>query len=283
MARVMFPPISQRMMETMAGFTAKDVQTLRQATGAGMMDAKKALEANDGDFEAAGKWLRERGLGKAAERTDRENAEGAVAVAASNGVAALVQLKSETDFVAKSPQFLALVAELAQLVADKGEDAVSDRQTEIDDMKITLKENIELGRVVRFEAAPGNVLDTYVHVQNGRGVNGILVEIAGGSKELAHDIAVHIAFGKPSVLARTEVPEADIEAEREQLTNQTRNEGKPEQALPKIVEGKLNGWFKRVPGGVLLEQPYAKDEKQTVTQVLGNATLVRYAQVLVGG
>lgn len=271
------------MMQKMAGFTAKDVQTLRQATGAGMMDAKKALEANDGDFEAAGKWLRERGLGKAAERTDRENAEGAVAVATSDGAAALVQLKSETDFVAKSPQFIALVDQLAQLVADKGEDAVADLQSEIDDMKITLKENIELGRVIRFEAGSGNVLDTYLHVQNGRGVNGILVEIAGGSKELAHDIAVHIAFGKPSVLRREEVPAADIDAEREQLTNQTRNEGKPEQALPKIVEGKLNGWFKRVPGGVLLEQPYAKDEKQTVTQVLGSATLVRYAQVLVGG
>ena len=268
----------------MAAFSAKDVQTLRQATGAGMMDAKKALEANDGDFEAASKWLRERGLGKAAERTDRENSEGAVAVAATGGAAALVQLKSETDFVAKSPQFIALVDELAQLVAEKGEDAVAERQSAIDDMKITLKENIELGRVVRFEAGPGNVLDTYLHVQNGRGVNGILVEIGGGgSKELAHDIAVHIAFGKPGVLTRDEVPAADVDAEREQLTNQTRNEGKPEQSLPKIVEGKLNGWFKRVPGGVLLEQPYAKDEKQTVTQVLGNATLVRYAQVLVGG
>ena len=267
----------------MPGFTAKDVQTLRQATGAGMMDAKKALEANDGDFDAAGKWLRERGLGKAAERTDRENSEGAVAVASTGDAAALVQLKSETDFVAKSPQFIALAEQLAQLVAGKGEDAIADKQAEIDDMKITLKENIELGRVVRFEAAPGNVLDTYLHVQNGRGVNGILVELADGSKELAHDIAVHIAFGKPSVLTRDEVPPADVETEREQLTNQTRNEGKPEQALPKIVEGKLNGWFKRVPGGVLLEQPYAKDEKQTVTQVLGGATLVRYAQVIVGG
>ncbi|GAC1532529.1 MAG: translation elongation factor Ts [Acidimicrobiales bacterium] len=268
----------------MAAFSAKDVQTLRQATGAGMMDAKKALEANDGDFETAAKWLRERGLGKAAERTDRENSEGAVAVAATGGAAALVQLKSETDFVAKSPQFIALVDELAQLVADKGEGAVADRQSAIDDMKITLKENIELGRVVRFEAAPGNVLDTYLHVQNGRGVNGILVEIGGGgSRELAHDIAVHIAFGKPSVLTRDEVPAADVDAEREQLSNQTRNEGKPDQALPKIVEGKLNGWFKRVPGGVLLEQPYAKDEKQSVTQILGSATLVRYAQVLVGG
>jgi elongation factor Ts len=269
----------------MADFTAKDVQRLRQATGAGMMDAKRALEENNGDFDAAAKWLRERGLGKAAERGDRENAEGAVAVATSpdGTAAALVQLKSETDFVAKSPQFVALVEELAQLVATKGEDAVAARQDAVDDLKVSLKENIALGEVVRFAAAPGNVLDTYLHVQNGRGVNGILVELASGTRELAHDIAVHIAFGKPSVLTRDEVAAADIETEREALTSQTRNEGKPDAALPKIVEGKLNGWFKRVPGGVLLEQPYAKDDKQTVQQVLGGATIVRFAQVLVGG
>jgi len=268
----------------MAEFTAKDVQRLRQATGAGMMDAKKALQENDGDFEAAARWLRERGLGKAAERTDRENAEGAVAVATSKDgtAAALVQLKSETDFVAKSPQFVALADELAQLVADEGEDAVSARRDAIDDLKVTLKENIALGEVVRFSAAPGNVLDTYLHVQNGRGVNAILVELAGGGKDLAHDIAVHIAFGRPAHLSRDEVPKSDVDAEREALTAQTRNEGKPEAALPKIVEGKLNGWFKRVPGGVLLEQPYARDDKQSVEQVLGTARVVRFAQVVVG-
>ncbi len=269
----------------MAEFTAKDVQRLRQLTGAGMMDAKRALQENDGDFEAAAKWLRERGLGKAAERTDRENAEGAVAVATSKDgtAAALVQLKSETDFVAKSPQFVSLVEELAQLVADEGEDAVSSRQEALNDLVVTLKENIALGEVVRFSASNGDVLDTYLHVQNGRGVNAILVELADGSKELAHEIAVHIAFGKPSVLDRDQVPQAEVEAEREALTAQTRNEGKPEQALPKIVEGKLNGWYKRVPGGVLLEQPYARDDKQTVQQVLGKARVVRFAQVVVGG
>jgi elongation factor Ts len=269
----------------MAEFTAKDVQRLRQATGAGMMDAKRALQENDGDFEAAAKWLRERGLGKAAERSDRANAEGAVAVATSpdGGAVAMVQLKSETDFVAKSPQFVALADSLAQLVAAKGEDAVASRQDAVDDLKVALKENIEVGRVVRFEAGPGHVLDTYLHVQNGRGVNGVLVELAGGSAELAHDVAVHIAFGQPGTLRRDEVPAAEVEAEREALTNQTRNEGKPEAALPKIVEGKLGGWFKRVPGGVLLEQPYARDEKVTVLQLLGDASVVRFAQVLVGG
>jgi elongation factor Ts len=266
----------------MAEISAKDVKALRDATGAGMMDAKKALVATDGDFDAAAKWLRERGLGKAAERSGRENAEGAVAVAEGAGAAALVQLRCETDFVAKSPQFVALADELAQLVAAKGEDAVADRQEAVDDLKVTLKENIELGRVVRFEAAPGNVLDTYLHVQNGRGVNGILVELAGGSQELAHDVAVHIAFGRPAYLRREDVPADAIEAERSALEAETRNEGKPESALPKIVEGKLNGWFKRIPGGVLLEQPYARDDKRTVQQVLGDAVVVRFAQVEIG-
>jgi elongation factor Ts len=208
--------------------------------------------------------------------------EGAVAVAVSGSSAALVELKSETDFVAKSPQFVALVDELASAVAEKGEGAVDDRKDAIDDLKITLKENIEVGRVVRFEAAPGNVLDTYLHVQNGRGVNGIIVELQGGSAELAHDIAVHIAFGKPGYLNREEVPAAEVDSERAALEAQTRNEGKPEAALPKIVEGKLNGWYKRVPGGVLVEQPYARDDKQTVSQVLGSAKVVRFAQATLG-
>ena len=267
----------------MADFSAKDVKALRDATGAGMMDAKRALEATDGNFDEAAAWLRERGLGKAAERSDRENTEGAVAVAISGDAAALVELKSETDFVAKSPQFVNLVNELAADVASDGEGVVDTRKDAIDDLKLTLKENIEIGRVVRFVAGPGHVLDTYLHVQNGRGVNGILVELQGGSAELAHDLAVHIAFGKPSVLSRDEVPAAEADAERAALEAQTRNEGKPEAALGKIVDGKLNGWYKRVPGGVLLEQPYARDEKVTVQQLLGDASIVRFAQVLVGG
>jgi elongation factor Ts len=246
------------------------------------MDAKRALEATDGNFDDAAAWLRERGLGKAAERSDRANTEGAVAVALTDQATALVELKSETDFVAKSPQFVGLVNELAAAVAADGEGAVDARKDAIDDLKLTLKENIEIGRVVRFVAEPGHVLDTYLHVQNGRGVNGILVELEGGSTELAHDVAVHIAFGKPSVLSRDEVPASEVEAERAALEAQTRNEGKPEAALGKIVDGKLNGWYKRVPGGVLLEQPYAKDDKRTVAQVLGDARIVRFAQVVIG-
>ncbi|MST32028.1 translation elongation factor Ts [Acidimicrobiaceae bacterium USS-CC1] len=268
----------------MADFTAQDVKALRDATGAGMMDAKRALTENDGDFDAAAKWLRERGLGKAAERSGNANAEGAVAVALSpdGRAAALVELKSETDFGAKSPQFVALVNRLAEQVAAEGEAVAAAQADAIDDLKVTLKENIELGRVVRFAAADGNVLDTYLHVQNDRGVNGVLVELAGADAELAHDVAVHVAFGRPNYLDRDEVPAAEVEAERATAENQTRLEGKPEAALPKIVEGKLTGWFKRVPGGVLLEQPFAKDDKQSVKQYLGKASVVRFAQAVIG-
>jgi elongation factor Ts len=270
--------------EPKPGISAKDVKALRDATGAGMMDAKRALVESNGDREAAALWLRERGLGKAKERAGRDNAEGAVAVAVDAGGAAagLVQLKSETDFVAKSPKFVEVANQLAALVAAKGEQAATERQDLIDDLEMTHKEHIELGRVVYFKAGPGNELESYLHVQNGRGVNGILVELAGGSHELAHDIAVHIAFGRPGYLSRDDVPAGEIQAERDALEAETRNEGKPETALAKIVEGKLGGWFKRVPGGVLVEQPYARDDKQTVTQVLGGANVVRFAQVIIG-
>ena len=270
---------------TMADITAKDVKALRDATGAGMMDAKRALTENDGDPAEASKWLRERGLGKAADRAGRENAEGAVAavVDATVDAAALVQLRCETDFVAKSPDFVNLVNELAELVAAEGEGAVDSKKDAVDDLKVTLKENIELGQVVRFVAAPGNVLARYLHEQSGRGKNGVIIELAGGTEDLAHDIAVHIAFGRPGYLRREDVDPADVEAERSSLEAETRNEGKPEAAVAKIVDGKLGGWYRRIPGGVLLEQPYARDDKQTVAQVLGDATVVRFAQVAIGG
>ena len=263
----------------MASFTAKDVQSLRQATGAGMMDAKRALEENDGDAEAAAKWLREKGLASMAKRQDRENAQGAVAVDTVGDAAAVVELRCETDFVAKSTDFVELVEDLAKLVAAKGEDAVAERRDAVDQLRITLKENIDLGRVARFEAGPGAVIDTYLHVQNGRGVNAVMVELEGGSAELAHGIALHIAFARPTYLSRDEVPPAQVDEERATLEAISRNEGKPEAALPKIVEGRLNGWFKE---RCLLEQDYVSDEKQSISQVLGPAKITRFVQVVVG-
>jgi elongation factor Ts len=258
-------------------FTAKDVQALRQATGAGMMDAKKALEETGGDFDAAAKALREKGLAKSVDRSDRENTQGAVAVGSAEGVAVIVELKCETDFVAKSEEFLAVLDGLAAAVVADG--SVDARKEQVDDLKVKLKENIDVGRVVRIDVAPGQVVDTYLHKQEGRGVNGVIVVLDGGDAELAHEVAVSAAFSKPRFLTRAEVPQAEADEERVTLEGITRAEGKPEQAIEKIVEGRLNAWYK---DQVLLEQPYAKDDKQSITQLLGDATIAAFAQVYIG-
>jgi elongation factor Ts len=263
----------------MPGYSAKDVSTLRQMTGAGMLDCKNALEETGGDLEEAAKLLRMKGLAGAAKRADREAGEGAVSAVRSDDAASVVELRCETDFVAKSAEFVALADELAALVAAKGEDAANELSGQIDTLRSTLKENISIGRVRRLTAEPGQVVDTYLHQQSGRGVNAVAVVIEGGSDDLAHDIAVHIAFAKPTYLSRDEVPEADVAAERATLTEITRNEGKPEAALDKIVEGRMNGWFKE---RVLLDQSYVKDDKQTVAAVVGPASIVSFAQVVVG-
>jgi elongation factor Ts len=265
----------------MPEFTAKDVQALRQATGAGMMDAKKALTENDGDSEAAAQWLREKGLAKVAKLADRENSQGTVSSVVDGNVGAIVELKCETDFAAKSDDFVSLVQDLVDLVASKGVDAISERNDDLEALKVSKKENIELGKVVRFEAAEGHILDSYLHVQDGRGVNAVLIELDGGDKELAHDIAVHVAFAKPPYQTRDEVDPDAVEKERQSLLDITKAEGKPEQAWPKIVEGRLNAWFKEQ---VLLEQGFVRDDKKTIQQLLDEhkATLVRFAQVYIG-
>ncbi len=266
----------------MADFTAKDVQALRQATGAGMMDAKKALQEADGDTERARRLLREWGLGKAADRADRENAQGAIAISTNSDAVGLVELKCETDFVAKSPNFVALTQALADSVATGGESAVGDHKNAVDDLKVTLKENIEVGRAVQVTVGDGEAVGTYLHRQDGRGVNGVAVVLRGGTEALAHDIAVHVAFAKPQYLARDEVPAEAVEDERQTLLSITKAEGKPEAAWPKIIEGRLNGWYKE---RVLLEQPFVRDEKQTIAQVAagGEAEIVGYAQLFIGG
>ncbi len=209
--------------------------------------------------------------------SDRENTQGAVAVGSADGAAVIVELKCETDFVAKSEEFLAVLDELvAAVLADGNVDAKAER---VDDLKVKLKENIDVGRVVRVDVAAGQIVDTYLHKQEGRGVNAVLVVLDGGDAELAHEVAVSAAFSKPRYLTRAEVPEAEAAAERETLEGITRAEGKPEQAMEKIVEGRLNAWFK---DQVLLEQPYAKDDKQSITQLLGDAKIAHFAQVYIG-
>ncbi len=260
--------------------TAKDVQTLRQATGVGILDAKKALEANDGNMEEATKWLRVQGMASAAKRADREAGEGAVAVVRNGNVAAMVEMRCETDFVAKSEEFVSLVDEIAARVCAEGTDAVAQFSDHVEQLLTTLKENISIGRVYRLEAGEGEVVDTYIHQQAGRGVNGVIIVVKGASEEVAHEIAVHAAFAKPLYLNRSDVPQSEIDAERKTVEEISRNEGKPEAALPKIIEGRMNGWFK---DRVLTEQSYVKDEKQTIAQFLGSASITAFAQVVIGG
>ena len=262
----------------MADITAQEVKRLRDATGAGMMDCKKALVESDGDYDKAVEALRKKGLAKAAERADRENREGAVALATGGDRAALVQLKSETDFTAKNNAFLALVQKLADAVLSDGEGAVDDLAAAIEDLKLVTKENIEVGKVVRFEAAAGNALDTYVHVQDGRGVNAVIIEGSGIDQGTLHEIALHIAFAKPIALTRDEVPADLAERKRATLLEITKSEGKPEAAWDKIVDGRIAAWYKE---RVLLDQGIF-GEKETVRDKIGTGSIVRFAQAYIG-
>lgn len=263
----------------MADITAKDVKVLRDATGAGMMDAKRALVDSGGDMQAATQLLREKGLAKAASRGDRENDEGAVAVSGDTKATALVQLKCETDFSAKNAAFTELVQAIADDVAANGVEAVANHSDAIDELKLTIKENIELGQVAQVVAADGNLLDTYLHVQDGRGVNAVVVEGSDVDAETLHQVALHIAFAKPAYLTSDEVPADEIEAERNSLLEITKAEGKPEQAWDKIVSGRLQGWLGE---RVLLEQGLHGD-KTAVKDSLGGGSIVRFVQVLIGG
>ncbi|MCO5318489.1 MAG: translation elongation factor Ts [Microthrixaceae bacterium] len=262
----------------MAEFTAKDVKALRDATGAGMMDAKKALAEAEGDRDRAAQILREKGLSKVATLEDRENSQGAIAVAREGNTVALVELKSETDFSAKADDFVGLVQKLADAVLADGEEAVAKLQSEIEDVKIAKKENIEVGTVARFEAAPGNGLDAYTHNQDGRGTNGVIIEIEGADDEAAHEIALHCAFAKPDALSRDEIAPELVDKAREGFESLTIKEGKPEQAIPKIVEGRLNAWY----GERVLPEQGLFGDKETVQQHLGDARIVRFAQAYIG-
>jgi elongation factor Ts len=266
----------------MASFSAREVAELRKRTGAGILDCRQALEECDGDLDKAEQWLREQGKISAGKRADRQRAEGAVAVVVEGRSGAIVALECETDFVAKSAEFVQLVDELAAEFVTGGEEALRAQSERVEKLAATLKENIAIGETRRFDGAEGSVIGSYLHIQNGRGVNAVLIELKGGTPELAHDIAVHVAFTRPEYLRREDVPPEVVEAERKTVETIGRNEGKPESALPKIIEGRLNGWFKE---RCLLEQPYVRDEKQTIADLLksnGDVELVRFAQVVVG-
>lgn len=262
----------------MADISVQDIKALRDATGAGMMDAKKALTEANGDADEARKILREKGLAKAATRSDRDNAEGSVALVEADGVAAIVHLKCETDFAAKSDDFIATLDAIAADVLASGPDAAAGHQEAIEELQITKKENIELGLVARVEAGDGNLLDTYLHKQDGRGVNGVIVEGSGIEAGRLHEVALHIAFAKPLGLSREEIDPAVAATERETLMELTRAEGKPEEMLDKIVDGKLSRWFAEQ---VLLEQGLNGD-KTSVGDSLDGGSIASFHQAYLG-
>jgi elongation factor Ts len=267
----------------MPEITAKDVAALRKATGAGMMDCKRALTESEGDLERAKTWLREKGIAGAQKRAGRAAEQGAVDVVVDGNVGAVVELTCETDFVAKGEGFKAAVATLARQVAEQGEDIASrpyagDPSQTVDDfvkgMAGSLGENIGLGRVARFEVS-GGLIDAYKHIQQERGTIGVLVELSGvdpsdpKARDVAHDVALHVASESPRWVTRDQVPAGVVESERQVLENLTRNEGKPEAAIPKIVEGRLGGFYK---ANVLTEQGFVRDPKVTVGSLISGVS-----------
>lgn len=259
---------------------ARDVKRLRDATGAGMMDAKRALEAAGGDMTAAGVWLRERGIVRAAEPSSGALPYGAVGMylgrVAGVSVAALVELSCESEVVARTLGGMAGGA--AWLAAVTGA-SLTLHQSSLNGHATRVKEPIATGRVVRYTSPERGALGAYLHTQNGRGVNGVLVELSGGTDDLAHDLAVHIAFARPNYTTRSDVPTGEVDAERRVLEAATRAEGKPDTAVDRIVEARLAAWYGRTPGGVLLDQRYVRDDKRTVGDMLGGVAVTRFAQV----
>lgn len=278
----------------MAEISAKDVASLRKATGAGMMDCKAALEEAEGDLERAMDILRAKGLGKAGKLAEREATEGTVDVVVEGNVGAIVELNCNTDFVAKGQEFVDLVADLTKLVAAQGDTDVASLPYDGSTVGETLQqlagkigENVVLGRVARFES--DGLIDGYRHVQNGRGTIAVLVEISGvdpsdeRAREVAHEIALHVSFAAPGYLTRDEVPAEVVEREQAVIEEKSRNEGVPEAKLEGAVKGRLNAFYKDV---VLLEQGSVKDPKVSIGKLVeelgAGAALTRFARVKVG-
>ncbi|WP_343571499.1 translation elongation factor Ts [Mycobacterium sp.] len=274
----------------MPNFTAADVKRLRELTGAGMLDCKNALAESDGDFDKAVEALRIKGAKDVGKRAERATAEGLVAA---NG-GALIELNSETDFVAKNAEFQKVAEDIvAAAAASKAADVdalktanIGDKTVEqvIAELSAKIGEKLELRRVAYFDGT----VETYLHKRAADlppGV-GVLVEYSPGSDPdtgtaAAHAAALQIAALKARFLSRDDVPEDVVASERRIAEETAKEEGKPEQALPKIVEGRLNGFFKDV---VLLEQPSVSDSKKTVKAMLDEAgvTVTRFVRFEVG-
>ncbi len=274
----------------MANISIADLKMLREQLGTGMSDTKAALEEANGDVEKATEILRLKGAKGNAKRADRSTSEGLVATAESDGAVTMIALGSETDFVAKNEKFIALAERVVAAVAAAGaadlEAALAAPaesgtvKSVIEEQAATIGEKIELTKVARVE---GEQHAIYLH-RTSKDLPpqvGVVVAYTGDDAETARAVAQHIAMFDPAYVTRDEVPAEQVEKERELVTEIARGEGKPEAALPKIIEGRLNGFFKQM---VLLDQDYARDSKQSVAKVLEAAglTVTGFARFKVG-
>ena len=266
----------------MAQITAALVKQLRDKTGAGMMDCKKALTETDGELEAAVDWLRKSGLAQAARKAGRTAAEGLIGMATAPGKAAMVEINAETDFVARNADFQAVVRRVANIALDCEGDlerlsAASYPGTgrtvaeEITNLVATIGENIQLRRTVVL-STPAGVVGDYIHMPTAEGLGrlGVLVAVdseapAESLERPAHELAMHIAAASPQAVSRDSLDQAMVERERAVLAEQARAEGKPEKIIEKMIEGRLRKFFEEV---VLLEQTWVIDGETRVKAVL---------------
>jgi elongation factor Ts len=274
----------------MASISLADVKALRERLGTGMVDTKNALVEAEGDMEKAVEILRLKGAKGNAKRADRSTSEGLVAAKEIGNTATLIELACETDFVAKGDKFVALSEKVLDAVAAAGATSVeeglaapagnADVAALINDEAAILGEKIELRRVA---SVTGEHFAIYLH-KTSKDLPpqvGVVVGYSGDDADTARSVAQHISFANPEYLTREDVPAEAVEAERKIVTEISKNEGKPEAALPKIVEGRVNAFFKQVS---LLEQDYAKDNKLSVAKVLSDAgvTVTGFARFKVG-
>ncbi|WP_395640638.1 translation elongation factor Ts [Pseudolysinimonas sp.] len=274
----------------MANFSMEDLKTLREKLGTGMVDTKNALVEAEGDVEKAIEILRLKGAKGNAKRADRSTSEGLIAVVESATAVTMIELACETDFVAKNDKFIALAEQVVQALADSGAETVDAALAVpagsgtvgslIEDQAATIGEKIELRQLTRIA---GDNFAVYLH-RTSKDLPpqiGVVVSYTGSDAETARSIAQHISFAAPIYLTRDEVPAAEVENERRIVEQISRDEGKPEAALPKIVEGRLGAFFKQV---ALLEQDYARDNKLVVGNVAKDAglTITGFSRFKVG-
>jgi elongation factor Ts len=257
--------------------SASIVKELRDQTGAGMMDCKRALEESGGDLEAARRLLRERGMASAARRAERQTPEGIVTFALDGSVGAMVAVGCETEPVSKNEEFRAFVEKVLDAVAAGGPEAVEELEAERQELVGRLGENVQVAGAVRMEAQDGEGIVAYVHPPANK--IGSMVRFRG-DEALARELAMHIAFAKPRFLRREEVPQAEADAERDVLLATEDVVAKPENVREKIVEGRLQKWF---ADSVLLEQEWYRGGGTTVQQELGTMEVREFSVYALGG